>query len=116
MLSNGHRCNHLYFFLLKNGYEAVNYIDVFGSVETAEHAWSTFFHLSKVIADVGMQEAKDKACKPSTCMIFLGLEVNSVTLTVRIPDEKLKEIRAELKTGSTGKECKLKEVQLPLVC
>ena len=44
-------------------------------------------------------------------MIFLGLEVNSLLLTLRIPEEKMEEIRQELRRWKLGMDYSLKEMQ-----
>ena len=78
------------------GFDAVNYIDDFGGAETRDKAWTAFVALGRVISEVGMQEAIDKASPPSHVMTFLGLEVNTLKMTLRIPDAKLQDIRSEL--------------------
>ena len=77
----------------ERGFEAVNYIDDFGAVEAEDKAWDAFFELGKVIADFGLEEAEDKACPPSHQMIFLGLQVNTVDMTIKIPEDKFEEIK-----------------------
>ena len=61
------------------------------------------------MSDIGMSEASDKASTPSTVMVFWGLEVNTVDMTIRIPDDKLVEILSLLKQwywmkGATKKQ------------
>ena len=78
-----------YIFSESEGYEAVNYIDDFGGAECKDKAWNAFLALGRVISDVGMTEAPEKAVAPTSIRIFLGLEVNSIELTLKIPAEKL---------------------------
>ena len=105
-----------YIFSLEDDFDAVNYIDDFGGVEVTDRAWDAFFKLGQVITDVSMCKAKEKACEPSTCMIFLGLEVNSLLLTLRIPEEKMEEIRQELRRWKLGMDYSLKEMQRLVAC
>ena len=79
------------------GYDAVNYIDDFGGGESPDEAWNVFYTLGKIISDIGMTEAQEKASPPSHIMIFLGLEVNTLLMTLRIPADKLQDIRNLLK-------------------
>ena len=84
--------NFIYF---QEGYEAVNYINNFGGVDTEERAWEAFYKLGNIISEIGLQEAADKCSPPSTIMVFLGLEVNTVNRTIRIPEDKFTEIKRE---------------------
>ena len=63
------------------------------------------------MSDTGMSEASDKASTPSTVMVFLGLEVNAVDITMRIPDEKLLEILSLLKQWYCMKGATKKQTQ-----
>ena len=69
------------------------------------------FHVGKIINDIGMQEAEDKATAPSHKMVFLGLEVNTLDMTLRIPDDKLHTIREELEWWCNATKVNKKQIQ-----
>ena len=80
------------FIYINDGFFAINYLDDFGGADTEQRAWIAYQHLKNVLLNCGLQEALDKSCPPTTCMTFLGIEVNTITLTLSIPADKLLEI------------------------
>ena len=84
------------FIFQKEGFEAVNYIDDFGGADVQDRAWEAFYQLGKIMTDIGVTEATDKASSPSTIMVFLGLEVNTVQMTLKIQEEKMSQLILEL--------------------
>ena len=50
----------------KEGYDAVNYIDNFEGADSEDRVWDTFYKLGKIISDIGLREATDKA-SPQPC-------------------------------------------------
>ena len=99
-----------YIFSLQ-GFEAVNYIDDFGGAEEPDLAWRAFFELGNILQNIGLQEAKEKAAPPAPVMTFLGLEVNTLNMTIKIPADKMHKIRQELRTWAVGVIKNKKEVQ-----
>ena len=95
----------------KQGYFAINYLDDLGSAEEAEKAAEAYHTLRELLRRMGLQEAVDKSCPPSTVMIFLGIEVNSVMLTLTIPKEKWDEVKLLLRNWMSKEKATLKEVQ-----
>ena len=102
--SSAHFCQMLTdaisYIFHKEGLDAVNYIDDFGGADSEDRAWEAFYKLGKIISDIGLHEAVDKASPPSSIMVFLGLEVNVLLMTVHIPDDKWEEILAVLQQWS----------------
>ena len=50
---------------------------------------------------------EDKSVGPTTTITFLGIELDSVGLTIRLPEDKLKNLRKILKTWRAGKKREL---------
>ena len=114
-------------------FNIVNYSDDFGGVEAdKERATESFAQLKWLLEDLGLQEATKKAEPPSTQMTFLGVMFDSSNMTMRVPPDKLAEIKSEIglwakKTTITkqnlqsllGKHKKHKEIgaseQIPLL-
>ena len=99
------------FILFEQGFEAVNYIDDFGGADTVERVWHTFYELGNIIQQVGLTEVEDNASPSSHIMVFLGLEVNTIKMTIRIPAEKLREIRSELDKWFLHRRAGKKQIQ-----
>ena len=74
------------------GFFVVNYLDDFGSAEPTHLAAQSFDHLSQIFQVIGVQEAPEKASPPSTIMTFLGIQINTESMTLQVDPEKLTEI------------------------
>ena len=78
--------------LKEDGIEVLAYIDDFGGVAQGKNlAGKHFNQLRKKLQQLGLQEALHKAAPPATNMVWLGLEFDSCSMTVSIPQEKLQE-------------------------
>ena len=75
-------------------YNAVVYMDDFGGCERGSKAIAAFEDLGKLLSDLGIQESEKKACSPSTKMLFLGVEFDTVDMAMRIDVTKRMEITA----------------------
>ena len=100
------------FIYAKNKFFAVNYIDDFGSACKAEEADAAFSCLRSILVKMGLQEALDKAVLPSTFMVFLGIQVNTITMTLTIPESKWLEICQVLREWQQKQAASLKETQV----
>ena len=80
------------FIFVHRNFFAINYLDDLGGCDTADRANAAFTELRTILQQFGLIEAINKVCPPSTCMLFLGIEVNMVNFTLRIPQDKLMEI------------------------
>ena len=93
------------------GYEDVNYLDDLGGAERAENAEVAYRELQLLLKDFGLCEAHNKSCAPSWCMVFLGIEVNTILLTLSIPKEKMDEILQVLSMWVERTSATLRDVQ-----
>ena len=60
---------------------------------------------------LGFPIAADKREGPTTCLIFLGIEVDTMLLELRLPVHKLERLKAILRKWSHLKSCRKKELQ-----
>ena len=84
------------YMLSQAGCYVVNYLDDFigvASPDTAPQDYETCGHL---LRDLGLQESLAKACPPSTVLTCLGVEVNTVDLTLSVTPDRLHEIETLL--------------------
>ena len=99
------------YIFTNHGYFAINYLDDLGSAEEETTADAAFNYLQQVLRDFGLKEALNKSVAPCTTMIFLGIEVNTLTLTICIPKEKWDEIMTVLDRWTRKKNANLKDTQ-----
>ena len=78
-------------------YNVCNYSDDLGGVEkTMDRAMASYQKLSWLLADLGLDESVKKAEPPTTCITYLGVQFDSVMMTMSVPPEKVTEIKAEI--------------------
>ena len=65
-------------------YNAVVYMDDFAGAEHGNKAWEAFHDLGLLLEDLGVAESKKKALSPSTEMIFLGVEFDTIKMCMRV--------------------------------
>ena len=82
--------------LRQRGHTMFNYLDDFIGVSPPSLASSRFQALGQLLTDLGLEESPTKACPPSTTMTCLGVELNTVALTMSVAPERLSEIEALL--------------------
>ena len=94
------------------GFTTKPYIDDFGGAELeykrASEALST---LQGILKTVGLEEAPHKTVEPTTKMTWLGIDVDSVAMTLSIPHLKLEEIKTVVKSWEGKSFASKKEVQ-----
>ena len=79
-------------------FNVVNYSDDLGGVEETEaRALESFSLLATLFEDLGLDESLKKAEKPCHQMVYLGVMFDSVAMEMRVPPDKLSEIKAEIK-------------------
>ena len=103
--------NMVVYIYTKWGFFAINYLDDLGSAETKERADIAFDTLIQLLHTIGLQEAVNKCARPSTLMVFLGIQVDTLLLTLTIPQDKWLEIVAVAKFWLQKVDANLKETQ-----
>ena len=90
-----------------------HYLDDFflaGKTESneCEHLMATFTRICKTLT---VPIAVEKTEGPSCIMEFLGLTINSIDMTIQIPEKKLKELLTQIKEVAYSKKVTLKTLQ-----
>lgn len=75
-------------------YNAMVYMDDYAGAEIGDRATSAFNDLGSLLDDLGIVESKKKAHAPSTKMLFLGVEFDTVEMCMRVGEEKRCELKA----------------------
>ena len=75
------------------GYLSKAYVDDFGAADLGlDNANSGYSTLKSVLYTLGLDIAEQKSCPPAHAMDWLGIEVNSIDMTLKIPEPKLAEV------------------------
>ena len=93
--------NSVRYMMMQYGNEIENYIDDMVGADTPSEATPAFIRIRSLLAELGITEAREKACPPSTKMDFIGITFDSIALTMSIPIEKIEDILSELRFWST---------------
>ena len=103
--------NAISFILFKIGIYILNYLDDLASAETPQNAQFAFRTLQSVLEKCGIEEAKNKACPPSTIMTFIGVLFNTEKMTIEVTPERLNEIRILLRDWLSKETASIREIQ-----
>lgn len=88
--------NSLVYMMANQGHYMIAYLDDFGGCHTSKEAAYDAYNRFKTLAhELGLQLAAHKCYPPATSMEWLGYDVNTITMTVTIPKQKMKEILQE---------------------
>jgi len=102
-----------YFFRHHLGVELViHYVDDFlfvvADLGRAQQQMGDALALCRTL---GVPMADAKAEGPATCLDFLGIELNTVTMTARLPDKRLAQLRLLLKSWTGRTTCSILDLQ-----
>ena len=98
-------------------YNALVYIDDFAGAEHGERAWEAFHDLGLLLDHLGVAESKKKALSPSTRMLFLGVEFDTLRMCMQVGEDKRVEVKATIdiwyrRTVATKRELQSLQGQL----
>lgn len=96
-----------------NTEDLLHYLDdfLFGSEKNSNQCLTTMLAFNQLCSQLGVPIASEKTVWPTPIIIFLGLVINTINMTVSIPDEKLVELRRLLESFLDKKKVTLKMLQ-----
>lgn len=99
--------------LIRRGLTAtVVYLDdFFIKADTLKECAEAMNLLIALLRKLGFQINWKKVVDPSTKIIFLGIEIDSIAMCLRLPDEKLTQVRHELSLFLNRKRASKKQLQ-----
>ncbi|XP_070571747.1 uncharacterized protein [Ptychodera flava] len=103
--------NAINYIYNQRGYECVNYIDDFGGAETQERADDAFLALGNLLSELGVNESVEKAVPPTTSLVFLGILINTLTMSLEVTPDRLHDIEVELGQWGNKRRATRKEIQ-----
>ena len=99
------------YIMKQRGYSTVNYTDDLGGVNTPDKASIAFGELGKILVEIEILELVGKATPPSTKMIFLGIQLDSVSQTLSIDTDRVSEIKSTVHSWRNKQSASLHELQ-----
>ena len=68
--------------------------------------------ITSICSKLEIPLVSDKVMGPSTCLVFLGIEIDTIRMQIRLPEEKLLKVRKEVTRWlSRRKACRKRELQ-----
>ena len=67
--------------------------------------------IDKAANEIGIPLSPDKCVGPTTCLVFLGIQLDSVHMTAQLPPDKRIELIELLDEWALKRTCRLKELQ-----
>ena len=98
-----HSPNAVCYILSCAGCQVVSYLDDFIGVAPAAKASRDYEYCGSLLTELGLQESPCKACPPSTCMTCLGVQINTVDMTLSVTTARLTELQMLLSHWLTKK-------------
>ena len=89
----------------------VNYLDDLGGAERWDKADQAFKELGEVLVRCGLVESIEKACPPSCVMTFLGVQFNTLDLSLTITPDRLAEVSNLLERWTEKEHSTRQELQ-----
>ena len=100
------------YLLRKKSHWALAYLDDFcGAEATAQEATQAYTEMHSTAARLGLDLAQDKCEPPSTRMIWLGFLVDTASMTITIPEDKLTSVLLECRSWTKTKSATKKRIQ-----
>lgn len=98
--------------LAQRGVTARMYLDDIITISpTKQRAVRDLEIVQKLLADLGLPEAIDKVQHPDTSVTWLGVNIDSVAMTLSIPQQKLREVQIAVKNALKCKAITKKHLQ-----
>lgn len=103
--------NAISYMLYSANISVVNYVDYFGGVSKSESSYFDYQYMLVLLNNLGLDVNFVKCVKPSTEMVFWGKLYNTESMTVCIPEEKIKETIDLLHWCEYRKRCTKRQLQ-----
>ena len=96
----------------KKGFFCYVYLDDFYVCDSSfSKCKRAYDYLWSLLTSLGFTINSKKSVSPRQCLVFLGIQIDSVTLSMKIPDVKILELKCELERWITLKSASKKSIQ-----
>ena len=86
-------------------------MDNLGGAELEDKAEEAFCQLGRLLNEIGIEESKIKAMPPAFAIVFLGILVNSLLMTLEITQDRRRKIKVLLDSWVHQKSVTIREAQ-----
>ena len=93
------------------GHHTLSYLDDFIGVAPPDTAWQAYEHCGHLLEELGLEESPTKDCPPSTIATCLGVQFDTVQMTMSVTQERLAEIESLLSVWSVRGSATKSELQ-----
>ena len=77
----------------------------------SQECWQSLHQLQKVFEQLGLPIAPDKTEGPATVLSFLGIEIDTMAMEVRLPTNKLQALQATVSLWAAKRSCTRRELE-----
>lgn len=100
-------------YIFENRYddEVRNFLDDFFLAQVESRAEDSYKNLNILLEQIGIDENLTKACPPNEQAVVLGILFDTVTMTLSLTQEKMKDIVSEWGKWQNKTRCTLKQMQ-----
>jgi len=92
-------------------FNVLNYLDDFMGIESTDTAWKAYNFLGKLLGELGLRESTSKACPPSTSVICLGVQFDTIAMTMSVTQSRITEIEELLNCWKDKTSCTKRQLQ-----
>ena len=89
----------------------LNYVDDFVGAEHYKTVWAAYHALTHLLSILKVETSLDKIVTPTTRLEFLGITFDSISMTMEISKEKMREVQQELHTWLLKTTARRREVE-----
>ncbi|KAL9959290.1 hypothetical protein ACROYT_G032601, partial [Oculina patagonica] len=99
------------FILNNHGIMADVYIDDFYGAAQPTSSHHAFACMNRLFSELGLQASPEKDTPPSCEMTCLGVQINTASMVLTVPQFRLQDLQAELSSWSHKTSCTRKDLQ-----
>ena len=100
-----------YLYKCQQGTTLINYLDDLGSAEDPACAQEAFDFLVQLLEDLGLETSPLKMAPPSAQMVFLGILLDTIAMTLSVPPEKIQRALSELDKWTSRSQASKRQLQ-----
>ena len=103
--------NAIAFICQNMGIDILNYLDDLAGCDIPSSSDDAYAKLGLILQNCGIEESIEKACPPSTKMMFIGILFDSENMTISIDTQRLSEILQLVSNWLCSTNCTKRELQ-----
>ena len=93
--------NMIRYIATQMGLMLCNYLDDLGGAAPPSVSMNHYMALGRLLSNSGVEENAQKNCPPDTSMVFLGLLLDTIAMTLSVPADKMRDIQELIQKWET---------------